>query len=84
MFWVSQKSFLLLLIQNGSTALHEAALSEFEGMEKMKILAECGANVNLQDEVSTNFSTMSVVSERKKRKHERLITFHLAFVKVGR
>ena len=49
----------------------------------MKILAECGANGNLQDEVSTNFSTMSVVSERKKRKDDRLITFHLAFVKVG-
>ena len=76
LFWVSQKFCLLLLIQDGSTALHEAALSAFEGMEKMKNLAEYGANVNLQNEVSTNFSTMSDVSERKKRKDDRLITFH--------
>ena len=84
MFWVSHKSCLLLFIQNGSTALHEAALSEFEGMEKMKILVEYGANVNIQDKVSTNLSTKSVVSERKKRKHERLIIFPTDYVKVGR
>ena len=67
MFWVSHKSCLLLFIQNGSTALHEAALSEFEGMEKMKILVEYGANVNLQNEVSIYFNTLSIVSERKER-----------------
>ena len=67
LFCVSQKSCLLLFIQNGSTALHEAALSEFEGMEKMKILVEYGANVNLQNEVSIYFNTLSIVSERKER-----------------
>ena len=67
LFCVSQKSCLLLFIQNGSTALHEAALSEFEGMEKMKILVEYGANVNLQKEVSIYFNTLSIVSERKER-----------------
>ena len=65
LFCVSQKSCLLLFIQNGSTALHEAALSEFEGMEKMKILVEYGANVNLPKEVSIYFNTLSIVSERK-------------------
>ena len=72
LFWVSLKSFVLLFIQKGSTALHRAALSEFEGMEKMKILIEYGANVNIQNEVSANFTTMSVVSERRKRKQDRL------------
>ena len=72
LFWVSLKSFLLLFIQKGSTSLHEAALSKFEGVEKMKILIEYGANVNIQNEVSANFTTMSVVSERRKRKQDRL------------
>ena len=72
LFWVSLKSFLLLFIQKGSTSLHEAALSKFEGGEKMKILIEYGANVDIQNEVSTNFTTMSVVSERRKRKQDRL------------
>ena len=67
LFCVSQKSCLLLFIQNGSTALHKAALSEFEGMEKMKILVEYGANVNLPKEVSIYFNTLSIVSERKER-----------------
>ena len=67
LFCVSQKSCLLLFIQNGSTALHEAAFSEFEGMEKMKILVEYGANVNLQNEVSIYFNTLSIVNERKER-----------------
>ena len=61
-----------MFIQSGSTALHEAAFSKFEGMEKMKILVEYGANVNIQEEVSANFRTMSVVSERRKIKHARL------------
>ena len=67
LFCVSQKSCLLLFIQNGSAALHEAALSEFEGMEKMKIVVEYGANVNLQNEVSIYFNTLSIVNERKER-----------------
>ena len=67
LFCVSQKSCLLLFIQSGSTALHGAASSEFEGMEKMKILVEYGANVNLQNEVSIYFNTLSIVSERKER-----------------
>ena len=56
-FWMSVNYCLLLFFQNGSTALQWAALSEFEGMEKMKFLVEHGANVNIQREVGTNFST---------------------------
>ena len=45
-------------------------------MEKMKFLVERGADVNMQNEVSTNFSAMSFVKETKKRKKiMTMITF---------
>ena len=48
--------------------MHEAAKSEFEGMEKMKYLVEHGADVNILDKVSLNCRTKPFASGRKIRK----------------
>ena len=40
------------LYQEGDTALHAAAESESDGKEKMVILVENGADVNIQSPVS--------------------------------
>ena len=48
--------------------MHEAAKSEFEGMEKMKYLVEHGADVNILDKVSLNCRTKPFASRRKIRK----------------
>ena len=63
---------MFLFIQDGTTALRQAAISQFEGMEKTKFLLEHGAIINIPNKVTANFSTVSVGSERKKRKHDRL------------
>ena len=46
-------SFIFVFLQNGQTALHLAAKSEYEGKEKMAALLDKGADCNVQDEVGT-------------------------------
>ena len=47
----SWKSFLLLFIQEGFTALHAAA--QLAKMESVMVLLDSGADVNVQSKVST-------------------------------
>ena len=47
-------SFIFVFLQNGQTALHSAAKSEYEGKEKMAALLDKGADCNVQDKVGTS------------------------------
>ena len=47
------------LIQSKSTALHYAAKSESDGPEKLRLLLEKSAKVDIQDEVRYTFRLLS-------------------------
>ena len=42
-------------MQDGKTALHLAAGSDYEGKEKLTLLLKNGASVNAEDKVSFDF-----------------------------
>ena len=46
--------FIFVFLQDGHTALHLAAYSEYEGKEKMAALLDKGADCNVQDKVGTS------------------------------
>ena len=47
------------LIQSKWTALHDAAKSESDGPEKLRLLLEKSAKVDIQDEVRYTFSRVN-------------------------
>ena len=50
---VNARSFVLFCIQFGQTAVHHAAGSSSEGVDKLRLLIERGADVHGADKVST-------------------------------
>ena len=50
---VNARSFFLYFTQDGKTAVHYAADSESEGVDKLRLLIERGADVHGADKVST-------------------------------
>ena len=50
---VNARSFVLFCIQYGKTAVHYAAGSSSEGVDKLKLLIERGVDVQGADKVST-------------------------------
>ena len=50
---VNARSFFLYFIQDGKTAVHHAAGSASEGVDKLRLLIERGVDVHGADKVST-------------------------------
>ena len=50
---VNARSFFLYFIQDGRTAVHYAARSSSEGVDKLRLLIDRGADVHGADKVST-------------------------------